>query len=343
VCGIAGVRKFGTTPITGEEIILLLCAIEHRGQHATGIALEGPQGIVIHKAAEPAWKFTKSQEFLDFLNANLTEETRTALLHTRWYTVGSPEINENNHPMWDGETAAIHNGCISNHTYLFTEGKYERSCETDSDIIRAIVSEHGFNEKSVRELSKMSGSAAIAVVSTKYPDKLLLARSGSPLCYGFTDDGEKMYWASESQAIIKACKPFRKIRGVWVQDTKADVNIGSMPSDTAWIFDEEGIESHGKFDTCSYYKTPDYSSGRQSYHTKMRSAKSEAKRKKAAMSASTVTQPATGLARIVRPITIPHLKGAVIKCPACGKGNINVDGLPWGSLICSECNGTLGN
>ena len=61
MCGIAGIRKFGGTPITGEEIVLLLCSIEHRGQHATGIALENPDGIHVFKAPEPAWKFTKSE------------------------------------------------------------------------------------------------------------------------------------------------------------------------------------------------------------------------------------------------------------------------------------------
>ena len=349
MCGIAGVRRFGTTPITGEELVLLLCSIEHRGQHATGIALENPDGIHVFKAPEPAWKFTKSKEFEDFLTQHLTENTRTALLHTRWYTVGSPEVNENNHPMWDGETAVVHNGCINNHAYLFTQGKYERSCETDSDIVRAIIAEHGMDEKGVRELNKIAGSAAIAAISTRYPDKLMLARSGSPLCFGFTDDGDKLYWASEAQAIIKACKPFRLIRGIWVQDTKANVSVGSLPDDTAWVFGANEIEFHSKFSTCTYYRQPDYSKGRESYHSKMRTAKRDAKRAKA----TTTTTATTTTSTVIGPAAVrlnptqtatpdPVLKGAVVKCPACGKGNQNEKGLPWKSLTCADCGGSLG-
>ena len=348
MCGIAGVRKFGTTPITGEELVLLLCSIEHRGQHATGLALENPDGIHVFKAPEPAWKFTKSDGFKQFLTEHLTEQTQTALLHTRWYTVGSPEINENNHPMWDGETAAVHNGCISNHEYLFSQGKYERSCETDSDIIRATVSAHGMNEKSVRELNKMSGSAAIAVVSTRYPDKLLLARSGSPLCYGFTDDGDKLYWASEAQAILKACKPFRYYRGLWVQDTKANVSVGSMPDNTAWVFGPEELEFHALFNPCMSYRQPDYSGGRASYHKRMRNAKWEARRVTTPTTALTVVHSGSSQGFVKHsPDSAssveanPFLKDAVVKCPACGKGNQNEQGTPWKALLCASCGKVL--
>jgi asparagine synthetase B (glutamine-hydrolysing) len=342
VCGIAGVRRFGTTPITGEELVLLLCSIEHRGQHATGIALEDESGVYVYKAPKPAWKFTESQEFKEFLQQHLTPETRTALLHTRWYTVGSPEINENNHPMWDGSTAIVHNGCISNAAWLFTSNHYERSCETDSDIIRAIIAKHGMGEKAIRELSKMAGSAAIAAVSTKYPGKLMLARSGSPLMFGFTDDGDKMYWASEAQAILKACKPFKQVRGVWVQDTKINISIGSMPDNTAWVFGEQEIELHQKFDSCSYYRQPDYSKGRENYHAKMKAAKVEARVKKH-QEKMEILPPVVAPIVDVRGITermsaTPNLlKGAVAKCSACGKGNLNVDGLAWNKLCCADC------
>jgi len=345
MCGIAGVRKFGATPITGEELILLLCSIEHRGQHATGIALEGPDGIFVFKAPEPAWKFTRSKEFEAFLNEHLTENTRTALLHTRWYTVGSPEDNENNHPMWDGETAVVHNGCISNHLTLFYQGHYERSCETDSDILRAIISEHGMNEAGIRQLNKVQGSAAIAAISSRYPDKLLLARSGSPIVFGFTDNGDKLYWASEAQAILRACKPFHQVRGVWVQDTRANVSVGSMPDNTAWVFGPEEIEFHHEFKLCTFYRQPDYKNGRESYHSKMRTAKWE-KRKKATTGPTTIVHVPTPAGvhspLSAAPTVIENLRGAVIKCPACGHGNQNVKGLPWNLLVCHKCKGSLG-
>ena len=358
MCGIAGVRKFGKTPITGEELILLLCAIEHRGLHATGIALVNPNGIQVMKAPLPAWKFTREPAFKEFLKVNLTENTEIALLHTRWATGGNPEINENNHPMWDGETAVTHNGMINNSGHLFTQGKYTKTCDTDSDIVRAIVSEHGFEEKGLRELAKMIGSAAIACVSTKYPGKLLLARSGSPLTYGFTEGGEKLYWASEAQAIIKAAKPYHKVRNVWVQDTKTNVSVGSMPDNTAWLFGPQELEMHGEFPVCAYYRQPDYSKGRENYHTKRKAWKREAR----FQSGGTTSTPAAGTQRVIQHIVPPAsatgkvevrsnnvavqantepIKGSVIKCPGCGLGVINTMGRVWRDLQCPTCKSSL--
>lgn len=350
MCGIAGVRRFGKTPITGEELILLLCSIEHRGQHATGVALENPDGIRVFKAATPAWLFTKSKAFEEFLEANLTEETTTALLHTRFATTGNPENNENNHPIWDSETAIIHNGMITNHHHLFSAGNYKRSCETDSDIIRAMVSEHGMTEKGVRELNKMAGSAAIACISTKYPGKLLLARSGSPLTFGFTGNGDKLYWASEAHAINKACRPFKHVRGAWVQDTKADVSLGSMPDDTAWVFGPDEMEFHHEFRTCTYYRQPDYSKGRESYHTKTRNWKREIKRQTRAESCGTGCATSHGHRGGYTPFALTHppkaesnlLKGAVVRCPGCGNGVKNTEGKPWKDLECPQCKAGMG-
>lgn len=367
MCGIAGVRKFGNTPITGEELVLLLCAIEHRGLHATGIALVTDGTVRVMKAAVPAWNFTKSDEFHDFLTENLTETTEIALLHTRWYTTGSPEDNRNNHPMFDGETAIVHNGMISNHHMLFNNGKYDRSCETDSDIIRAIISEHGMDHKGLRELNKMAGSAAIACVSSKYPGKLLLARSGSPLVFGWSDDGDKLYWASEAQAITKAVHPFHNVRGTWVQDTKAIISIGSMPDDTAWLFGPEEIEFHHRFSTCSYYRAPDYSKGRESYHTKSRNWKREMRNRTVPTHTYYQHSPYRGPAvetNTLRAATTKeepkaeakegntknphgqvhdHLKGAICKCPGCGAPVSNPKGLAWRTLLCPECNSSIGD
>jgi glucosamine 6-phosphate synthetase-like amidotransferase/phosphosugar isomerase protein len=338
MCGIAGVRKFGETPITGEELIMLLCHLEHRGPHATGIALSNGREVVVHKAPQPAWQYTKSKEFVGFLEANLTEDTQIALLHTRAATKGNPQINVNNHPMFDGETAIVHNGMINNETFLFGQGKYKRSCETDSDIVRAIVHEYGINQKGVRELNKMSGSAAIACVDQREPGKLLLARSGSPLVYGFTPDGDKLYWASEGHAIMRATRPFYEVRGVWVQDTASGVSIASMPDNTAWVFDDAQRTFHQEFKTCFSYKTPDYSKLRETYSGKARGWKKALKaEQKAQLRAEQEKKniiPAIGR-------TFGDLKDAVIQCE-CGTGVINTKGRPWESLVCPKCNKALG-
>jgi predicted glutamine amidotransferase len=268
MCGIAGVRKFGKAPITGEEIVLLLCSLEKRGPHATGIALMDSKGISVHKAPQPAWQYTKSKDFEKFLNEHLTEDTYTALLHTRFATVGNPDDNKNNHPMFDGKNAIVHNGSIRNSEWLFNQGKFPKSCETDSDIVRALVANYGITAKGVREMNKMQGSGAIACVSEEQPGVLLLARSGNPLVYGFDKESDKLYWASELQAISQASRPWYQYRGAWVQDTKTKLAIGSMPDNTAWIFGDQKLEFHSEFKVCTHFTPPDYSASRGSYHGK---------------------------------------------------------------------------
>ena len=347
MCGLAGIRKFGKTPITGEEMVLLLCNLEHRGQHATGVALVNPDGIRVLKAPLPAWKYTKSKEFEEFLNANLTENTTIALLHTRWATGGNPEHNENNHPMWDGETAVVHNGMINNADFIFNQTKFKKTCGTDSDILRAIIAEHGMEEKGLRELNKLSGSAAVACVSTKHPGKLLIARSGSPLVYGFDEEADKLYWASEAQAIIKAAKPYRLVRNVWVQDTKKNISIGSMPDNTAWLFGEQEMELHSAFNLCTNYRQPDYSKGRQNYHDKRKAWQREARFRAGTFKADEAsTGPKPGGVEVqtdykALPTGLPEA-GSVIKCPGCGVGIINRNGTAWRELQCSKCKSALG-
>lgn len=332
MCGIAGVRRFGTTPIYGEELVLLLCALEHRGNHATGLALMNPDGLHILKQDKPAWQFTKSKEFIDFINEFLTEETMTALLHTRFYTVGSPEKNENNHPMFDGKIAVVHNGGISNHQFIFDSEKYERSCETDSDILRAVLSRYGLNEKGIQELTKLRGSAAIACLSVEEPDKLILARSGSPLVYALSNDADKMYWASEEQAILKASKPYMQVRGVWVQPVKPDISIGNMPDDTAWIFGRDGVEAHHKFNICQFYRQPDYSKGRETYFEKRNNWKKTVKHTVAAVEKEQLSST----------FSENVLLHSVVHCPKCTQAIRNAQGKPWNQLFCPKCKTVLG-
>jgi asparagine synthetase B (glutamine-hydrolysing) len=314
--------------------------------HASGIALVDDEGVYVHKAPIQAWKFLESDDCNEFLLEHLTDDTKIALLHTRWATQGNPEVNENNHPVFDGETAVVHNGMIQNDSWLFSQNKdmYERSCETDSDVIRAIVSAHGFHEKGLRELNKLSGSAAIACVSAKFPDELLLARSGSPLCYGFTEDNNKMYWASEVQAILKAGQQqYKEVRGTFVHPARVPMSVGSMPDNTAWLFNGEQMILHHEFKACSTYRAPDYSRGRVTYWQKRK----EWKRQRKFIKQSEKNPQDVKLA----PITNfgVHVGGGVtpgtrIQCPGCKRWLKNLTGRPWKECICPEekCGSSLG-
>lgn len=234
MCGIMGVRRFGPTPITLDEISIMLIDNQRRGTHATGVALQQIDGsIQVLKKDEPAWRFVTTDEYRAFMEAHLLEDTLIALGHTRLYTKGSPTVEANNHPMWSGKTAVIHNGVIHNDDQMFTRLKLERFAETDSDIIRAILDSQGFTPKALNTLSDLSGSAAFAAISVDEPGKLLLARSGNPVELAATPD--KLYFASERQTLHKGLRPYDKWYGIPMRKLKSDVAAIPMNNDTAYL------------------------------------------------------------------------------------------------------------
>jgi glucosamine 6-phosphate synthetase-like amidotransferase/phosphosugar isomerase protein len=282
MCGIAGVRRYADNPITEAELKTLLCSLEYRGNHATGVALMTPDGIQIHKEAVPAWSFIASKDTKEFFEAWLPDASM-ALLHTRFATVGDPGDNDNNHPFFAGQTAIVHNGSISNHDYLFRDLKLDRTAETDSDIIRAILDEKGISEEGVTVLNRMAGSAAVAAFSEAEPNKLLLARSGSPLVYGLADNGDKLWWASDATAIQRAVRPWVRINGLWARKNRSDVAYFTMPDNTAYVLNGNELQFRQEFKVCINYTSPPYNANRnyvaQSYAHKQRSFKTERERK----------------------------------------------------------------
>lgn len=259
MCGICGVRSFSPDdPIRADQIVQLLLAAEHRGKDACGIALQerGSGKIEIYKDDSSAGRFVMTAKFEKFLEDHLSPTTATAILHTRAATGsgvgdgGTPRRNENNHPMWKGKTAVVHNGCISNHKILFERFKYERSCNTDSDILRAILDDGGLEPKGIQQLSACAGGAAIAAVSEAYPDKLLLARSGSPLVIGAHH--KQMVFASERGIVQAGFRQHVKKFGFWIRPLHVEAGFSAFPSDTAWLFDDKGMIGHWEFKTASY-------------------------------------------------------------------------------------------
>lgn len=238
MCGICGIRRFGDIPIPQVMFDILLVENQRRGNHATGVAIQHQSGeIFVHKNDVPAWNMVSSQNYKDFMKEFLTEDAITVLGHCRWATQGSPAENNNNHPMWAGTTAVIHNGHIGNDDMLFRNLKLDRKAETDSDILRAILDKHGFTAKGINTLDKAYGSAAIAAISTDYPGKLFLARSGNPLEYGGTRN--YLLFSSERDPIKRAYRPVIKKFGLLMRHQGVDLALGSMPNDTAWVLGAE--------------------------------------------------------------------------------------------------------
>lgn len=238
MCGICGIRRFGETPIPKVMFDILLIENQRRGNQATGVAIQKKDGsIAVHKDDVPAWNFVGSREYRTFMEENLTDDAITVLGHTRWATQGDPSDNKNNHPMFDGTTALVHNGHIGNDKWLFEDLKLKRAAETDSDILRAILDKYGFTAKAINTLDRATGSAAIAAVSTDFPGELFLARSGNPLQLAGTRDF--LVFSSERGPIKKAYRPVIKKFGILMRHQGVDLALTEMNNDSVWIFGAE--------------------------------------------------------------------------------------------------------
>lgn len=127
--------------------------------------------------------------------------------HTRWATHGVPS-KRNAHPHNVGDIYLVHNGIIENYlelkAMLKTKG-YEFKSDTDTEVLTALVDLIYRDTKDLLEavsgaLKMVVGAYGIAVMSSKNPDEIVIARKGSPLIVG-VGDGE-VYIASDASALV---------------------------------------------------------------------------------------------------------------------------------------------
>lgn len=239
MCGICGVRRFSDVPLQRDMIDLLILNNENRGLEATGIALQQPNGsVAVFKDDVPAHEFIISPEYEAFMETNLKDDTVIAIGHCRKVTKGTPRNNGNNHPMWDGKTAVVHNGVIHNDDDKFRDWKLERKAETDSDIFRALLDREGFTRKAVNLMSQLSGSGAFAAVSTEHPGKLLLGRSGNPI--EFLGNKDVLMFSSESGPLYKAVRPWKSFFGIVMREIRPEpYGMIKMNDHSAWLLSDK--------------------------------------------------------------------------------------------------------
>ncbi len=202
MCGIFGY-------IGDKECLSLLIEglkkLEYRGYDSAGIACIDDNNLIIEKCAG------KISELEKLLNGNSPIDSHIGIAHTRWATHGRPS-NENSHPHTDckDEIAVVHNGIIENYLQLRRElaadGHVFKST-TDTEVIAHLIEKNlnadsGSIEKAVRKaVGELTGSFAIAVISKNEPDRIVVAKRGSPLKIGL-GDGET-FVASDIPALIK--------------------------------------------------------------------------------------------------------------------------------------------
>ena len=203
MCGIVGyIGPENCVPL----LINGLKRLEYRGYDSAGLGLisNGESQVIKRKG-----KVSNLEKELD----KITFTPTLGIAHTRWATHGVPnEVNAHPHFNTDKNLFVIHNGIIENYITIkkgLQSLGYDFISDTDSEVIPQLIDsflKKGYSlVKAVHAaLSKVEGTYGIAVVYTKEPDKLVVARKGSPLVIGV---GEKEnFVASDVSAIIAHTK-----------------------------------------------------------------------------------------------------------------------------------------
>jgi glucosamine--fructose-6-phosphate aminotransferase (isomerizing) len=201
MCGIVG--YLGKKDV--DSVILVgLEKLEYRGYDSAGIAAIHNGKLMIRKRAGRL-KVLYSLMNGQVINGNL------GIGHTRWATHGKVS-DENAHPHSDCEEtiAVAHNGIIENFKELREELEkkgHKFKSETDSEVIPHLIEEYydGSLVDAVRKaVSRLKGSFALAIISSREPDVLIGVRKDSPLIVGI-GNGE-MLLSSDIPALLSHTK-----------------------------------------------------------------------------------------------------------------------------------------
>ena len=202
MCGIFGciLKEGNTAPLIHSS----LKRLEYRGYDSVGIATISDGKIFMKKDQGKIDEVHKILN-LDDLPGNL------GIGHTRWATHGAP-LKVNSHPHTDctGEIVVVHNGIVENFMELKAELQnlgHTFVSKTDTEVIPHLIEETLKNNPKLsfvsaiqESIKRLEGSYALAIISSRDPDKIICARNESPLVLGI--NGKGVFCASDIPAFL---------------------------------------------------------------------------------------------------------------------------------------------
>ncbi|NEE01414.1 glutamine--fructose-6-phosphate transaminase (isomerizing) [Phytoactinopolyspora halotolerans] len=219
MCGIVGyVGAKSAAPI----LIDGLARLEYRGYDSAGVAVLGSTSLRVHR---------DTGRVRD-LEATLPKRFagKLGIGHTRWATHGAP-TPENAHPhvSMDGRVAVVHNGIIDNAAALRAALQADGvtfSSETDTEVLAHLIARvlakgadgisgtdgdsgadgarhrpSTLEDAVLTALDQVEGTYGIAVASADHPDRIVVARNGSPIILGIGE--REMHVASDAAALVR--------------------------------------------------------------------------------------------------------------------------------------------
>ena len=227
MCGIVGA-------VAQRDVVEILMEglrrLEYRGYDSAGVA-------VVHEGKlRRLRRLGKVKELSEALTDNPTPGG-TGIAHTRWATHGEPsEVNAHPH-VSSGRLAVVHNGIIENHIALRRQLEAAGYCfesQTDTEVIAHLVhqcrGQEGDLLKAVQVAARqLNGAYGTVVMDAEDSERLVVARSGSPLVIGL-GIGEN-FVASDQLALLPVTRRF-----IFLEEG----DVAEITRTQVRVFDREG-------------------------------------------------------------------------------------------------------
>lgn len=210
MCGIVGyIGTKKACPI----LLAGLTRLEYRGYDSAGISTIEKDGLSIMKDKGRV-KNLSNLDGIDKLEGTI------GIAHTRWATHGKPS-KENSHPHQDNSKtfSVVHNGIIENFNELrkfLADKGYTFYSQTDTEVIPNLIHYYITKDTKNDDLKflravkntclDLKGSFALEVISSLYPDNMIVVRKDSPLVIGTCED--EKYLSSDIPAILSYTRDF---------------------------------------------------------------------------------------------------------------------------------------
>ena len=228
MCGIVGAigdRNMAAILVEG------LKRQEYRGYDSAGVAILDSEHNI--QRARRIGKVANLAEVVaaENLKGNL------GIAHTRWATHGGV-TQDNAHPHLSNERIAlVHNGIIENHNELRSQlaaDGYQFNSQTDTETMvhtvhQQVIAKGGLLAAVQHAVKSFEGAYGMVVMDKQDPDRIIVARSGSPLVIGL-GIGEN-FIASDQLALLPVTRQF-----IYLEEG----DVAEVTRDTVNIFNHNG-------------------------------------------------------------------------------------------------------
>jgi len=205
MCGIFGIITNQNGISLGKIVLEGIKRLEYRGYDSCGVVSLSDSNLYVRK---DSGKIDEIQKKIDL--ADIPDNSRLALAHTRWATHGAPtKINSHPHLDCSSKIAVVHNGIIENFLDLrkeLTQEGHKFRSETDTEVIPHLIEREmkkglSFKDSVVESLRLLEGAYGLAVCHADNPNSIIVARKESPLVIGI-DEAKTTYCASDIPAFL---------------------------------------------------------------------------------------------------------------------------------------------